>query len=545
MRLLRHLFLFLGCLLLAQVALAQDGSSPNLVTTKWLQANLKNPDVLLLDVTNPGEYAKGHIPGAVDVPMMVVNSPFGPVDIPPAQLEKMYQAVGISATKKIVMYDHNGDDSAPRQFFSLYYHGLPAKNLFILDGGLNKWKADNLPVTTEPTTATPNPAFKITTLNASARADTPEILTATGDRNSALIDALGPDWHFGQINPFNHAGHIPNSLVVDKAAFSNPDGTFKSPDEVRKVLKYLGARPDQTVYSFCGGGIAAATPYFAAKFIAGYPNVKLYPGSEMMYLADPRDLPYWTYDAPFLMRDVNWLQFFAGRMLRSYVGTDIDIVDVRPSAAYNEGHVPFALNIPADTFKNNLDNPAKLTEILGPAGVNPAHEAVVVSGAGVTKEAALAFVAMENAGQKKVSVLMDPADKWARPGYALTKNPTAVGPKKGPMDLSIVPVSYSAAAREAVVTSTAPGAFPTIYIASGANAPAKAPNGKVVHVPYTDLLNANGTPKPASDIWNILNKAGVSRYAQLVCISDDPGEAAANYFILKLMGFPDVKVLTM
>jgi hypothetical protein len=29
------------------------------------------------------------------------------------------------------------------------------------------------------------------------------------------------------------------------------------------------------------------------------------------------------------------------------------------------------------------------------------------------------------------------------------------------------------------------------------------------------------------------------------CVSDDPGEAAANYFILKLMGFPDVKVLAM
>jgi hypothetical protein len=30
-----------------------------------------------------------------------------------------------------------------------------------------------------------------------------------------------------------------------------------------------------------------------------------------------------------------------------------------------------------------------------------------------------------------------------------------------------------------------------------------------------------------------------------VSFSDDPGEAAANYFILKLMGYPDVKVLLM
>ena len=53
----------------------------------------------------------------------------------------------------------------------------------------------------------------------------------------------------------------------------------------------------------------------------------------------------------------------------------------------------------------------------------------------------------------------------------------------------------------------------------------------------------DGTPKAAKDIWNVLSKAGVARYAELVCFSDDPGEAAVNYFILKLMGYTDVKVL--
>jgi 3-mercaptopyruvate sulfurtransferase SseA len=82
-----------------------------------------------------------------------------------------------------------------------------------------------------------------------------------------------------------------------------------------------------------------------------------------------------------------------------------------------------------------------------------------------------------------------------------------------------------------------------VFIASGATVPVKAPEGNVIHVPYADLLDASGTPKAAKEIWNILAKAGVSRYAQLVCFSEDPGEAAANYFILELMGYPDVKML--
>ena len=44
-------------------------------------------------------------------------------------------------------------------------------------------------------------------------------------------------------------------------------------------------------------------------------------------------------------------------------------------------------------------------------------------------------------------------------------------------------------------------------------------------------------------VLGILNKAGVPRYAEIVCVADDPGEAAVVYFVLKLMGWPDVKVL--
>ncbi|MGZ5662109.1 MAG: hypothetical protein ACXWG6_12150, partial [Usitatibacter sp.] len=93
--------------------------------------------------------------------------------------------------------------------------------------------------------------------------------------------------------------------------------------------------------------------------------------------------------------------------------------------------------------------------------------------------------------------------------------------------------------------SATKGLYPKVYVAAGKSLPARVPEGKVVHVPYTELLNADGTPKPAKDIWAALQKAGVPRYAEIVSFSDDPGEAAADYFVLKLMGYPDVKVWVM
>ena len=61
---------------------------------------------------------------------------------------------------------------------------------------------------------------------------------------------------------------------------------------------------------------------------------------------------------------------------------------------------------------------------------------------------------------------------------------------------------------------------------------------------HSQFLKNDGTPKAAKDIWDIINIAGVPRYAELICVSDDPAEAAVNYFILKLMGYADVKVWT-
>ncbi len=547
LKVLRYCFLLAvaGCLLLGQPLMAAEGITGNLVNVNWLEKNLKNADVLILDASPTQIYSARHIPGAVSVDLFI----YGLQEMPVADMEQFYQSWGISPGKKIVMYDQGGTMMATRFFFSLYYHGFPAKDLLILDGGLFKWQEKGLPVTKDMTPPPKKGSFKIKKFNEDALVKLPEFLTASGDPvNNVLLESLGADWHFGEVLVFNRAGHIPYAILLPSADFYNPDKTFKSAEEIGRMLTYLGIGPQQQIYTHCGGGVAASVPFFALKFILNYPRVKLYKESQMGWLSDERELPYWTYDAPFLMRGTNWLQWWGGQRIRLFGSTQVSIVDVRPSGEFNQGHVPFALNIPADVFKSHIANLDKLAEILGPAGVNASQEAVVFSGAGLTKESALAFVMLEKLGQEKVSVFMDSLDKWAQLGFTVTKDATVVGPKKVPRDLSIPPTNYPGNFRKEVIIAdpkSTQGLYPRVFIASGKDVPAKAQDGKVVHVPYNDLLNADGTPKAAKDIWNILAKAGVPRYAELVCFSDDPGEAAVNYFILKLMGYPDIKVLVI
>jgi thiosulfate/3-mercaptopyruvate sulfurtransferase len=224
---------------------------------------------------------------------------------------------------------------------------------------------------------------------------------------------------------------------------------------------------------------------------------------------------------------------------------------VRPAEAYAQGHVPFAVNVPAETFRANMKDPGKLAQVLGAAGVDPSHEAVIVSGGGVTKDAALAYVALEKLGQRKVSIFTDSLesvdllDRMSRKGFAVTKEATVVGRPQKPTDMAVMPVSYVASVRDGVIAAgEKPGAAgPVVFIASGAAMPSRRVEGKVIHVPYTELLKPDGMPKEAKDIWAVLAKAGVPRYAGIVTFSDDPGEAAANYYVLELMGFRDVKML--
>jgi thiosulfate/3-mercaptopyruvate sulfurtransferase len=531
------------CLLLVKPLSAQEGIKGNLVSVSWLEKNLKNADVLILDASPSQIYAAKHIPGAISYD--IFN--YGVQEMPVAEVEKRYQSWGISSGKKIVTYDQGGTFLATRLLFSLYYYGFPAEDLLVLDGGLSRWQELGLPVTKDITPVRKKGTFTITKLNEDAKTGLPEFLTASGDtHNNVLLEALDPDWHFGGMPFFSRVGHIPNAIMLPGSDFYNPDKTFKSAEEIRNMLTYLGIRPEQQIYTHCGGGIAASLPFFALKFLLGYPNVKLYQGSQLEWVSDQRELPFWTYDAPYLLRETQWLQFWGGQRARMYGISNVTLVDVRPAAEFNEGHVPFAVNIPADVFKSNITNPAKLTEILGPAGVNSSYEAVVISGNGISKDAALAFLMLENLGQIKISVFLDSHEKWVELGFKLTKDTTIVSAQKIPNVLSILPKDYSGNFQGDVIIADPKGTrglYPKVFIASGKNVPAKAQDGKIVHVPYTDLFNSDGTPKVAKDIWKILSAAGVPRYAELVCYSDDPGEAAVNYFILKLMGYPDIKVL--
>lgn len=536
-----HTLLGLIVALGALPALATGDGTSRLVGPQWLAANLHRTDLLLLDASMPTQHAAGHIPGAVGA------SAFGTAgrDIPAAEMERRLRAWGVSPGRKIVVYDEGGSWMAPRLFHDLQYHGVPVEDLYLLDGGLHQWKAAGQPVTKEATPRPPEGSFRITRVRDELRVRLPEFLAATGDPvNHAIVDALEPPYYYGGAKFFDRAGHVPNARLWPSSDFFVAGSkTFKSADEIRAMLAHQGIGPAQTVHVYCGGGGAAAVPVFALHVLLGRDQVKLYNESQREWLADERGLPVRTYPAPSMLRRAAWLDGWASPMLRLFGFAQISVVDVRPPEAYRQGHVPFALSLPAGVFRAHLRQHDKLAALLGAAGVDAQHEAVISAERGLTPDTALAWWMLDRLGQKKVSLLAETFDDWALAGLPVAREPTTVGAPKSPQDLAVPATTYRPGGAAPKVRS----GYPTVYVAAGRQPPAQAPAGaaagaKLVHLPYTELLTADGWPKPAKDVWSLLAKAGVPRYAEIVVFADEVGEAAVNLFVLRLMGFGDAKV---
>jgi|CXWL01.1.fsa_nt_gi 3-mercaptopyruvate sulfurtransferase SseA len=518
------------------------GIQGRLASVAWLKNNLARADLAIIDASPAPLHRQQHIPGAVLSTLFT----FGPKDLPLAQIEAQLRSWGVSPGQQVVLYDQGGTYMATRLFWDLVHHGMPAENLLILDGGLSKWLASGGTVTKDATPAPRPGTISLTALNPDVRVRLPEFLVATGDpRRNVMLEALEPSYYFGAAAFFNRGGHVPHATLMPSTDFYNADKTFKSPQELRRMLDHLGIKPEQQVLTYCGGGGAAAVPFFALKYMLNYPRVKLFQESQMGWLQDERELPVWTYAAPALARDTPWLKAWGSPMLKAFGLSQVSIVDVRGADVFKLGHVPLAVNVPVQEFKDHLRNPQGLAAVLGRAGVDPSHEAVVVSEGGLNESSALAYWLLEGLGQHKVSIFMDSIERWAELGQDVARPAAPANPGKAPEPLPARVSPYAANLRADTRVAGppgTPGAVPKVYVASGRQLPARAPEGRVLHLPYGQFLLADGTPKAAKDIWHALAQAGVPRYAEIVVYADAPGEAAVNYVIFRLMGFSDVKV---
>ena len=258
------------------------------VSGDWVEKSLGAPKFRVVDASwylpaqnrnGAEEYAAGHIPGAVffDQDAIADHSSGLPHTIPSAEVFAQAAAkFGISETDTIVVYDGPGFFSAPRVWWLFRLFG--ARDVYVLDGGLDGWKREGRPLTSElsePRTAVFNARFhaaRVTTLEAM------KSLVAGG--RAQIADARGPG-RFQGTEPEPRAGvrsgHMPGARNLPATTLSE-NGRFKSLPELRKTIEAAGIDLAKPVVTSCGSGVTAAIITLALTSL-GHSDNTLYDGS--------------------------------------------------------------------------------------------------------------------------------------------------------------------------------------------------------------------------------------------------------------------------
>ncbi len=260
-----------------------------LVSTDWLAAHLKDPDLRIFDASwylpsdnrDPkAEYAKGHIPGArfFDIDEISDLRSELPHMAPPVEkfMSRM-RAMGVGDGHQVVVYDGAGIFSAARVWWLFKLMGQ--HNIAVLDGGLPKWLADGHKTTTNPPTIRdrhmtvkmePQRVRDVTDVARAAKLGDHEIIDA---RAAPRFRGEAPEPREGM-----RSGHIPGSKNLPFSLLLNSNGTMKPPTTLRTVFKDAGIDLQKPAITTCGSGVTAAILSLALERI-GKTDHAIYDGS--------------------------------------------------------------------------------------------------------------------------------------------------------------------------------------------------------------------------------------------------------------------------
>lgn len=270
----------LGAALLAAVPLAAQDLPGKVVTSEWLAANLKAPDLRILDLrTDIRDYWESHIPGAVYIDPTVVRwtDKAVPGKFMPVQAFAMLLGeLGIKETTRVVLYSEKNNYKAA--YFIWAFDYIRHRNAALLDRGFDNWRKEGR-ATTQDYASVASVAYRLSaSLDDEVRADLEDVRKALNG-GAVLIDARPAEMYSGDKGTWKRKGHIKGAQSRPWSNDLNEDGSWRSVEGLRTVYESLGVSADKPVIVYCGQGQMAAMVYVTLKYVLGHSRVRLYDGS--------------------------------------------------------------------------------------------------------------------------------------------------------------------------------------------------------------------------------------------------------------------------
>lgn len=268
---------------------AKQDDPKTLVSTDWLAAHIKDPDLRIIDASwympdsernAATEYAAEHIPGArfFDLDDISDHRSELPHTVPPVEkfMSRM-RAMGVGDGHQVVVYDGSGIFSAARVWWLFRLMGKT--DVAVLDGGLPKWKSEGRALSDMPPVVRDR-HMTVSRQNQMVR-DVTQVARAAKLGDHTIIDARAPARFKGEVPEPREglrAGHIPTARNVFFQDLLTENGTMRPASEIRTIMDAAGADLTKPVITTCGSGVTAAVLCLALERI-GKTDHALYDGS--------------------------------------------------------------------------------------------------------------------------------------------------------------------------------------------------------------------------------------------------------------------------
>ncbi len=261
------------------------------VSTNWLEENLSNPKLVIVDIRKMEEYKTGHVPGAINVfyniwaPAKVDLQNELPAD---DDLKDILSSNGIAADSLAVVVgktDTPADKAnLTRVAWTLIYGGV--SNVAVLDGGFSKWNADGKKVSVGVVKAK-SKSYK-GTFNRDVIAKKDYVLSMVG--KATLLDVREAEFYTGakKLDFVSRPGRLKGSVNLPTISqVFLPEGTYKGKADLAAMAeKVIGTDKDHEIIVYCDSGRVASVWWFILRESLGYKNVKLYDGSAQDWAKD-------------------------------------------------------------------------------------------------------------------------------------------------------------------------------------------------------------------------------------------------------------------
>jgi thiosulfate/3-mercaptopyruvate sulfurtransferase len=257
-----------------------------LVSTDWVAQHLNDLSIRIVEVdVDTAAYDQGHVPNALAWNWTTELCDTLVRDIiPPAKFEALMAKSGIGNDTTVILYGDNNNWFAAWAVWQMKVYGH--QDVRIMNGGRKKWLAEGRELSSQAPASIATASYRASAPDLSLRAFLPEVQEAVKAGRAALVDVRSPAEFTGEIlappglpETCQRGGHIPGAKSIPWGKACNEDGTFKSPDDLRKLYGGAGVTPDRPVIAYCRIGERSSHTWFVLKHLLGYPDVKNYDGS--------------------------------------------------------------------------------------------------------------------------------------------------------------------------------------------------------------------------------------------------------------------------